>query len=151
MRGVRGAGSAPVNDRGVSSTFTWAGQTVAKGGTCVCLEDIDTEVEDSVGVPPKDPVKEKEVLLKPYDREGEEEEPNRDLRGGKRSRFPSLSESSESVTQQPREEQPVKINSTIGNDLQGQVWQNDTGAQKALADDIEALEAATEAAEQKAK
>ena len=116
------AGKAPVNNRGVSSTSAWTGQTDAKGVTGGCLENENSEieVEDSVGIPLKDPVKEKDVLLKRYDREGEEEEPNRDLRGGEISRSPSLSESSESVTQQPREEQPVNINSTIGNDLQGQ-------------------------------
>ena len=83
--------------------------------------------------------------------EKEEEEPSRDLRGGKRSRSPSFSESSESFTQQPREAQPVNVNSTIRNDFQGQSWNADTRAQNALAGDIEAMEAAEEAAEQKAK
>ena len=117
----------------------------------MCLENENSEIEvEPVGIPPThDPVKKKDVLLKRYDR-GEEEEPNRDLRGGKRSLSPSLSESSESVTQQPREEQPVNINSSIGNDPQGQNWKADTIAQNALADDLEAMEAAEDAAEQKA-
>ena len=43
------------------------------------------------------------------------------------------------------------MNSTIGNDLQGQNWNAETRAQNALAGDIEVMEAAEEAAEQKAK
>ena len=60
------AGSAPVNDRGVSSTSAWTGQNDAKVVTGVFLEieNSEIEVEYSVGLPPKDPVKEKEVLLK---------------------------------------------------------------------------------------
>ena len=41
----------------------------------------------------------------------------------------------------------MEINSTIGKYLQGQDWNTDTRAQKALAGDIEAMEAAEEAAE----
>ena len=146
------AGSPPVDNRVVSSTTACKEQTDPKGVTNVCLENENSEIEvEPVGIPLKDPVKKEDALLKRYDREGEEEVPTRDLRGGKRSRSPSLSESSESAIQLPREEQTVNINSTIGNDLQGQIWKTGIIAQNALADDIEAMEAAEEAAEQKAK
>ena len=60
---ARSAGSAPVNNRGVSSTSAWTVQTDAKGVTGVCLENENSEfeVEDPVGIPFKDPVKQKEV------------------------------------------------------------------------------------------
>ena len=88
------AGSPPVNNRGVSSTSAWTGQTDPKGVTGVCLENENSEiVVEPVGIPPKDPAKTKDVLLKRYD-QGEEEEPIRDLKGGKRSLSSSLSESS---------------------------------------------------------
>ena len=104
------AGSPLANNRGVSSTSVWKReQADPKGVTGVSLENKNSEIEPHPDdIPPtRDPVQEKEVKV----------EPNRDLRGGKRSRSPS--EFSEPVNPQPKEEQPMKINSTVGSDLQG--------------------------------
>ena len=144
------AGSTLVHNsgqtRGVSSSSVLVGQAVNKAVTGVCL-DADTDVEESLGVPPANPVKEK-ALLRPN---GRGEEPAKDPKGGKRSRSPSMSESSESIAQQPREEPPVKINSTVGKSVQGQHWQDDDGAQRALAMDIEAIEVVKRTVRPKAK
>ena len=69
------------------------------------------------------------------------------LRGGKISRSPS--EFSEPVNPQPKEEQPRKINSTVGNDLQGDTWEPDTKAQVELADNFDIMEAAENIAERR--
>ena len=80
------AGSPPVNNRGVSSTSAWKEQADPKGVTGVCLDNENSEIEPHpADIPPtRDPVKGKDVLLKRFG-QGDEEEPNRNLRGGKRS------------------------------------------------------------------
>ena len=95
----------------MSSKSAWKGeQADPKGVIGVCLEN-ENEVEP---IPERNPVEE---MKKEMMREELNDSPSI-LRGGKRSRSPS--EVSEPVNPQPKEDQPNKSNSTVGNDLQGE-------------------------------
>ena len=96
--------------------------------------EADTDVRESLDIPLANLVKEK-VLARNDDRG---QKSVTDLKGGKRYRSRSLSTSSESAAQPLREDQPVQINATVGNDFRGLNWQDDDEAQKILALDTEA-------------
>ena len=102
----------PAHAREVSSKSALKGeQADPKGVIGVCLEN-ENDIEP---IPARNPVEE---VKKEMTRE-ELSNFLSSLRGGKRSRSPS--EASEPVNSQPKEDQPNKINSTVGNDLQGAI------------------------------
>ena len=123
---VNAGRQTPAHARGVSSQSVWKGdqddpwkcmeQPVRKGVTGV---DLDNQ-NDIEPIPERDPV---EKVRKDIMRDELNNLPS-SLRGGKRSRSPS--EASEAVNPQPKGDQPIKINSTVGNYLLGETWKPDT-------------------------